>query len=161
MNTNYLPVMAYPTAVSREIAAPAQKVWELVSNLPRMGEWSPENQGGAWKKGATGPATGAVFAGKNKNGLARWSTKVTVVECKPARVFEIAVSKMGQPVSHWRYDIAETAGGCLVTESWDDHRSGWMKVVARPMGDHSGDHAKTEMEATLANIATAAEAAPL
>jgi hypothetical protein len=83
-----------------------------------------------------------------------------VVECEPAKVFEIAVSKMGMPVSHWRYDIVETAGGCLVTESWDDQRSGWMKVVARPMGDHSGAHAKTEMAATLANIAAVAEAPP-
>jgi hypothetical protein len=30
--------MAYPTAESRDIAAPAEKVWSLVSDLPRMGE---------------------------------------------------------------------------------------------------------------------------
>jgi uncharacterized protein YndB with AHSA1/START domain len=149
--------MAYPTAVSREIAAPAQKVWELISDLPRMGEWSPENQGGAWKGGATGPALGAVFTGKNKNGIRRWSTTVKVVECQPGRAFEIAVTKMGMPVSHWRYDIEETPTGCAVTESWDDHRAAWMRLVSSPMGDHSGDHAKTEMAATLAKVAQAAE----
>ena len=148
--------MAFPTAVARQIAAPAQKVWELISDLPRMGEWSPENQGGSWK-GATGPATGAVFVGKNKNGIMRWSTKVKVVDCQPGRAFEISVSKMGFAVSHWRYDIQETAQGCLVTESWDDQRSRWMSVAARPMGDHSGTHAMSEMTATLANIAQAVE----
>ena len=151
--------MAYPTAVARQIAAPAQKVWELISDLPRMGEWSPENQGGSWKSGATSPAAGAVFVGKNKNGIMRWSTKVEVVDCEPGRAFEISVSKMGFPVSHWRYDIQETEQGCLVTESWDDHRSRFMTVVARPMGDHSAEHAKIEMAATLANVAESAESA--
>jgi hypothetical protein len=32
-----------------------------------------------------------------------------------------------------------------------------MKIVSRPMGVHDGDHAKLEMEATLANLAQAAE----
>ena len=69
--------MAYPTAASRDIAAPAEKVWELVADLPRMGEWSPENAGGKWMNGSTGPALGAVFKGNNRNGIRRWSTKVT------------------------------------------------------------------------------------
>ena len=64
--------MTYPTAETREIAAPAETVWALVSDLPRMGEWSPENQGGTWLNGATGPAPGAIFTGKNKNGIRRW-----------------------------------------------------------------------------------------
>ena len=65
------------------IAAPAETVWALVSDLPRMGEWSPENAGGKWVKGATGPALGAVFEGTNKNGFRRWSTMVTVIACEP------------------------------------------------------------------------------
>jgi len=46
-----------------------------------MGEWSPENQGGMWAKGATGPAVGARFSGKNKNGTKAWSTSVEVNVC--------------------------------------------------------------------------------
>ena len=84
--------MAYPTAASRDIAAPAEKVWALVSDLPRMGEWSPENAGGKWVKGATGPAVGAVFTGNNKNGFRRWTTNVTVIACEPGVVFEFAVT---------------------------------------------------------------------
>jgi len=37
--------MTYSTAVTRDIAAPSEKVWALVTDLPRMGEWSPENAG--------------------------------------------------------------------------------------------------------------------
>lgn len=149
--------MAYPTAVTREIAAPAEKVWSLVSDLPRMGEWSPENTGGKWTKGATGPALGAVFKGTNRRGVMRWSTTVTVVACEPGKVFEFAVTSGPLEIAHWRYELEDTAAGCQVTESWQDRRKPWFVTVARIMGDHSAPHAEQEMAATLANLAAAAE----
>ena len=112
--------MAYPTAATLDINAPAEKVWALVSDLPRMGEWSPENAGGKWVKGATGPALGAVFKGTNKNGIRRWSTTVTVIACEPSKVFEFAVTSGPLEVANWRYEFEETEAGCRVTESWSD-----------------------------------------
>ena len=149
--------MAYPTAASRDIAAPAEKVWELVADLPRMGEWSPENQGGKWVNGATGPALGAVFKGNNRNGFRRWSTKVTVVGCEPAKVFEFAVTSGPLEVANWRYEFEETDGGCRVTESWVDKRKPWFAAVARVMGEHSAGTAERQMAQTLENLAKAAE----
>jgi hypothetical protein len=149
--------MTYPTAVTREIAAPADAVWALVSDLPRMGEWSPENTGGKWIKGATGPVTGAVFSGKNKNGLRRWSTTVTVTDSRPGQAFEIAVSCGPFAIANWRYELEATADGCRVTESWNDHRDSWMRVVSRPVGDHSATNATKQMTATLANLAASLE----
>ena len=45
-------LMTYKVAVVREVLASQEKVWSLVTDLPRMGEWSPENQGGEWLEGA-------------------------------------------------------------------------------------------------------------
>lgn len=149
--------MTYSTAVTREIAAPAEKVWALVSDLPRMGEWSPENAGGKWIKGATGPALGSVFKGTNKNGFRRWSTTVTVVGCDPGKVFEFAVTAGPLAVASWRYEFEDTESGCRVTESWQDQRKPWFLSVARVTGEHSAAHAEREMQATLANLAAAAE----
>jgi uncharacterized protein YndB with AHSA1/START domain len=149
--------MAYETAATRDVAAPAEKVWELVVDLPRMGEWSPENAGGSWCKGATGPALGAVFKGNNKNGVRRWSTTCTVIECKPGKVFEFAVTSGPLGIAHWRYEFEDTEGGCRVTESWRDRRAPWFAFVSRAMGDHSAGHAEQEMTATLANLAAAVE----
>jgi polyketide cyclase/dehydrase/lipid transport protein len=157
LHANYRLAMAYPTAATRDIAAPAVKLWELVSDLPRMGDWSPENQGGKWIKGASGPSLGAVFKGSNKNGFRRWSTNATVVACDPGKVFEFAVTSGPLAIASWRYEFEDTASGCRVTESWEDKRKPWFVTVARVLGDHGAAHAEQEMAATLANLAAAVE----
>lgn len=46
------------------VEASPEEVHNVVSDLPRSGEWSPECQGGEWIRGE--PATvGAVFRGEN------------------------------------------------------------------------------------------------
>ena len=52
--------------VAREIAASPNEVWDLIIDLPNMGRWSPENNGGKWIKGSTGPELGAKFSGEKK-----------------------------------------------------------------------------------------------
>jgi uncharacterized protein YndB with AHSA1/START domain len=148
--------MTHPVAESRDIAAPADRVWAMVSDLPRMGEWSPENQGGRWVKG-DGRAIGSVFRGRNRNGIRRWSTTARVVEVEPGRSFEIAITFAGFPVANWRYEFEDTPQGCRVTESWRDNRATVQRALGRPMGDHSGAHARKEMAATLVKLAAAAE----
>lgn len=152
--------VSYSTAVSRGISAPAARVWALVSDLPRMGEWSPENKGGKWVKGATGPELGAVFKGSNKNGIRRWSTTVTVVASEPGKVFEFAVTSGPLAVARWRYEFEDTDTGCRVTESWLDERKPWFTAIARVVGDHGAGNAERQMTATLANLANAAEYTP-
>ncbi len=157
MERKYPLAVTYPTAESRQIAAPAEKVWALVSDLPRMGEWSPENEGGAWADGATGPVMGATFAGRNRNGFRKWSTTATVVACEPGHEFEIAVTTGCLPVARWRYEFERTPEGCLVTESWVDERSFLIRVSGRVLGAHDAAHSRKEMATTLANLAAAAE----
>jgi Polyketide cyclase / dehydrase and lipid transport len=151
--------MTYPTAESRDIAAPAETVWALVADLPKMGDLSPENAGGEWGGGASGPSVGATFTGTNKNGFRRWSTTATVTECEPGRVFEIAITSGRSPIAAWRYEFEALAAGdgCRVTESWEDRRKPLMRLAARPLGKHDDAHAKSEMAATLANLAAAVE----
>ena len=87
--------MTYDVSVTREIAAPAEAVWNLVSDLPRMGEWSPENTGGQWVGGATGPTPGAKFKGSNRNGSKSWKTVATIVDADPGRRLSFRVGAAG------------------------------------------------------------------
>jgi uncharacterized protein YndB with AHSA1/START domain len=100
--------------VSVWIDAEPETVWELVTDVARYGEWSPENRGGRW---AGEPGLGAKFTGSNKRGVMRWSTHCEVVEYeKPSRFgFEVAESKM-----RWGYRLRPESGGTHLTE-WRDH----------------------------------------
>jgi uncharacterized protein YndB with AHSA1/START domain len=145
--------------VSADINAPADQVWSLVSDLPRMGEWSPENTGGRWVEGATGPSVGAKFRGSNAKGLRRWSTLCTVTDATPGKRFAFEVTYGPLAISTWEYDLTGGDASTHVTESWTDRRPAWMKIASGPvMGvlDRFA-HNRRGMEQTLALLKKAAE----
>lgn len=145
---------------SVDVDAPAERVWALVSDLPQMGRFSPENAGGRWRGGATGPAVGARFVGSNRSGARRWSTQVRVVECEPGRSFAFDVSSFGLAVSRWRYALEPTPRGCRVTETWTDRRGTVIALggrVVTGVADRTAFTA-TSIERTLAAVKAAAEA---
>ncbi len=150
-----------PSTISRtvEVAASPDRVWELVSDLPGMGAFSPENTGGSWTGGATGPAVGAGFVGRNGSGGRRWSTRSTVTRCSPGREFAFAVRSLGLPVAEWAYEIEATPQGCRVTEQWQDRRGRVMHVLGRLVTgvQDRGTFTATSIEQTLASVKQRAE----
>lgn len=152
--------MSATVSASRTIAAPADQVWTLVSDLPRMGEWSPENTGGTWAKGATGPAVGARFTGTNTNGKKHWSTQVKVTTCEPGQAFGFGVTAAGFSVASWDYAIEPDGSGCVVTETWTDTR-GWLAKKLGGLASGVTDResfTRGSIETTLERLAAAAEA---
>src|SRR5690242_3116458 len=101
------------------IDAPPMKVWEVVTDIGRMGEWSPETVSCTWLDGATGPVVGARFKGTNKRGIARWSTKPRVTAADPGRCFAFVIAHRGADMTEWRYDFAPDGDGTNVTESFE------------------------------------------
>lgn len=149
-----------PVSRSQHVAAPAQRVWELVSDLPSMGRYSPENTGGRWVRG-DGPKVGAVFRGRNAQGWRRWGTRCTVAESEPGRVFAFDVSYLGLPVARWRFDVeADGASGSRLTETWTDRRGALLRRtagVATGVTDRRS-YTVTSIEQTLRGVRAAAEA---
>ena len=146
-------------SVSREVAAPAERVWEMVSDITRMGEWSPENVGGVWLKGATGAQAGARFRGTNRNGKKKWDTMAAVVDADPGRRFSFRVTAAGFKVAEWIYDIEPTATGCRVTETWVDQRGTVARTLGKPVSGVAdrAEHNRAGMEQTLERLAAVAE----
>ena len=103
---------------TRTCQASPETVYDLVTDLTRMGEWSPENQGGQWLEGATGPAVGARFKGRNQR-KAGWSTTAVVTDVVRGQVFAFAVGKNAPKDADatWRYDFEPAPTGCVVTET--------------------------------------------
>ncbi|MGQ0632044.1 MAG: SRPBCC family protein [Sporichthyaceae bacterium] len=144
---------------STQIAASPETVYAMVTDLPRMGEWSPEAAGGTWVKGATGAAPGAKFKGKNRNGNKKWSSVVEVVEASaPTRfAFRTAVGPLS--FAQWIYEITPGGDGCMVTETWVDTRPGLVVPLGKlvtGVGDRAA-FTRTSIETTLANLKKAAE----
>jgi uncharacterized protein YndB with AHSA1/START domain len=150
-------------SVSIDVAASPEVLWGLVSDLARMGEWSPECTGVKWAGSAPGPAgpsVGAVFKGKNRNGIRRWSTKGTIMAVDPNRRIAWDIAALGLPGSRWGYAIEPSDGGCRVTESWEDKRGGVLKFLG-PLATGVKDraaHNEAGMRKTLDRLKAAAEA---
>lgn len=146
-------------SVERDIAAPPDTVWGLISDVTRMGEWSPENVGGVWVKGATGPAVGARFKGKNARGKKSWSSDCEVTECEPGARFAFRVTAGPLAVATWAYSVSETPTGCHVTESWTDARGRIVTHAGKLLTGVADreSHNREGMEQTLAALARVAE----
>jgi Polyketide cyclase / dehydrase and lipid transport len=110
-------------SVTVHMAASADRVWDLVSDVTRVGEFSPETFEAEWLGGASGPAVGARFRGhvrRNGRGPVYW-TVCTVTACDPGREFGFAVGGPGgRIVNTWAYRLAPgPGGGTDVTESFE------------------------------------------
>ncbi len=148
---------------STKVAASPETVYALVSDLCRMGEWSPEATGGQWVGGALGPTVGAKFKGDNAHGDKKWKTTVKVVDATaPTRfAFQNAVGPL--VVSEWIYEITPTDGstGCEVTETWVDRRGPVISVIGKSLTgvDDRVAHTRAMIETTLARLKQTAESA--
>ena len=146
-------------SVTRDIAAPADRLYDLVSDLPRMGNWSNECRTVEWTGGATGPAVGATFVGHNAigpRGIIRWSRKGRVLTAEPGREFAFVTEEGGKEGVIWRYVFTPNGGTTRVTESYDVR---WLPVrfrVADILTNRYGSIRKT-MRHTLDKLKAAAE----
>jgi len=104
------------------VNAPPEKLYDLLSDVTRMGEWSPETTRCKWIGGATGPTVGARFKGTNRRGPVRWSTKPEVVAAEPGREFAFVTNLVGfnRPMTKWTYRFERASdGGTDMTESFE------------------------------------------
>ncbi len=108
-------------SVTVSMRAEAGPIWDLISDVTRIGEYSPETFEAEWLDGATGPVVGARFRGhvrRNGRGPVYW-TKCQVTACEPGREFAFSVIAGGKPVNTWRYSLAPGDGVTEVTESFE------------------------------------------
>jgi len=153
--------------VSVTIAAPPEAVWDMVADVTRMGEWSPECHSCRWVGKRREPVVGARFVGFNRRGWARWITTNQVEEADRGRAFVFRVRETGV---RWGYELepidghdtgGDGARGTRLTESRDlsDART-WLIRLAGPFVGGVDGHAeelRAGMRQTLTRIKAAAE----
>ncbi|MGW4378905.1 SRPBCC family protein [Kitasatospora sp. NPDC004531] len=99
------------------IAAPPQRVWELVADIATSPRFSPELQRTEWLEGAEAPAVGAHFAGHNArpDGY-QWQTVNRITECTPNERFAWSVlpgtdTAQGDAFARWHYELTPEGDG--------------------------------------------------
>lgn len=113
-----------------EIKARPREVWDALTDVTRVGEWSPECLAARWVPDAIGPAVGAKFEGDNEVRIAgrvmkRWTTTSEVTACEPPSRFEFVAAGY----TTWSYELEPTADGTRVTETFSYEPKGFTGVV--------------------------------
>jgi uncharacterized protein YndB with AHSA1/START domain len=145
--------------VERSIGATPEAAWQLIADITRMGEWSPETTSAEWAKGSSGPAVGARFKGTNQMGSKKWRSDCIITACEPGKRFAFDVKAGPFKVAGWAYQFAPADSGCLVTELWEDHRGAvvtWLSPVITGTKDRAKRNQET-MTVTLQRLAAALE----
>ncbi|MEZ5212304.1 SRPBCC family protein [Gordonia sp. (in: high G+C Gram-positive bacteria)] len=147
--------------VTVTIAAPADAVWSLISDVTRIGEFSPETFEAQWLGEADGPVAGARFRGhvrRNEVGPIYWTT-CTVLECEPERVFTFGVGSSSNPVTRWGYRLTPSPDGASVdvTETFDFTSSWWAQPYWLLLGGLRRRRVRQDMLRTLERMRAVAE----
>jgi hypothetical protein len=143
------------------IARSPEDLYDLVSDITRMGTWSPVCKACWWDEGA-GPEVGAWFTGRNELPERTWETRSKVVAADRGREFAFEV---GDSWTRWGYAFTAVDGGSELTESWAFLPSGVAMFEERFGADAEAqianrlEQAKKGIPATLAAIKREAETA--
>jgi uncharacterized protein YndB with AHSA1/START domain len=150
--------MGVPTTAQAtiEIDAPPDQIYDLVTDVTRMGEWSPECVRCEWQ-GEPG-RVGSTFKGHNRSGPARWSTVARVLVADRPKEFSFATLYRDEPSTRWTYRF-EGDGPTTVTESFDAIRTPPLIAFAERVFLRNRQAQLEEgMAKTLAAIKAVAEA---
>jgi uncharacterized protein YndB with AHSA1/START domain len=141
-------------SVTVHMAASPEKVWALVSDVTKIGRYSPETFEAEWLEGATGPAVGATFRGhvkRNGKGPTYWTT-CTVTASEPGREFAFGVGPADKPLNVWRYALAPNGDGTDVTESFTLAQTVPLRLYWALLGWARGKTNRNGMRTTLERI---------
>jgi hypothetical protein len=137
-----------------------EELHAMVSDVTRMGEWSPVCTGGWWDDESRG--VGAWFTGHNETPEKTWETRSQVVANEPGREFAFVV---GGDRTRWGYSFRLVAAGAEMTESWEVLPAGELYFSERFGADveaeigKRAETARSGIHDTLAAIKKAAESA--
>jgi uncharacterized protein YndB with AHSA1/START domain len=96
-------------AIALTVPIPCERMWDLITAVDRIGEWSPEAVGGTWDDGAQRPVPGARFIARNRyaDGFVSTVTCVVIEAERPSTYAWTVLDDSGLVGSTWRYELRE------------------------------------------------------
>lgn len=143
------------------IDAPAETVFDLVSDIHEMAGFSPELVSCRWLDGADRAAVGTRFEAVNHVGRARWKNRPVVIQYDRPHAFAISRTEHFAGTLTWSYQLTGEGDTTHLTESYEVTRPigriGWLIIEKLGGGHDRRTDLRRGMGATLAAIKAAAE----
>ncbi len=148
--------------VSTVVAAPPARVYDLVADVTRMPDFSPEVVECRWLDGATEALPGARFEAVNRSVAGRtWRNRPVVTAADPGREFAFTRTEPLAGSIAWRYRFEPVDGGTRVVEGYTVERPvtrlGWLVIERVFRGGDRRSALRAGMRTTLERLRLAAE----
>ncbi len=147
--------------VQADVPATPAQVWQVLTDVPRIGEWSHECHTAQWLDGADRAAVAARFRGTNKARFARWSRPCTIVVLDADRCFTYRTNGgVMRDATEWAFTLEPTDSGGRITQSYEiislPRATEW--VISKVLPEHV-DRSRALRE-DLARLGAVAETVP-
>jgi hypothetical protein len=107
-------------SVDRYIEASPEALYDVIADVTRMPELSPEVVACEWVDGASRPAVGVHFRAKNHAGRGPdWHNTPAITVAERGREFAFSRVEKGAGTIVWRYVFSPEGNGTRVTESYE------------------------------------------
>lgn len=147
---------------SIHIHAIPQAVYEIVADVTRTPDFSPEVRACRWLDGVVGPAVGARFEAVNgMPGGRSWKNRPVVIAAEPEREFAFERTERFAGTLVWSYRFEPRDGGTYVEESYEVTRPigriGWFIIGTIFGGKNRREDLRNGMETTLERLKACVE----
>lgn len=118
-------VPAMGVSVQTPISCAPDVLWNLITSVERIGEFSPECAEAWWVDGFPAHAVGGRFEGRNRveveGDTYEWTRPCDVVAYERPRHFAYTVGDRydGTPATRWTFRITPTDTGCVVEQTFE------------------------------------------
>lgn len=152
-----MPQTLTTDTVERVIPASPELLYDIIADVTRMPEMSPEIVSCTWVGGASGPKVGARFRSINRMRWFRWPNWPVVIAATPGREFAVRRTEPFFGTLEWRYRFEPEGDATRVVESYTVTRPltrlAWF-LLERGMGitDRAADM-RSGMHSTLQRLA--------
>jgi hypothetical protein len=130
------------------VVAPAEALYDMVSDITRTGEWSPVCTSCWWDEEAQAGQVGAWFKGHNELPDRTWETRSEVVVAERGREFAWVV---GGSFVRWGFTLAPAGLVTTLTESWE-FLPGGIAMFEEKFGDEANAQITDRTQQALVGI---------